>query len=299
MAAKKKTATLTPKSPKTPSKKTATLTPKSPAAAPPPVQGSQDAYDTFLPLAQAIAKGDVMTCRADPSLAFHNVDAAMAAVLAEKARIAKELPSVDVAELASLPSLALGVAFAALQVDRDRKSDGATAAKLAEAHPLRRKLLSSAGALADAGVIAAADVEKIRKGSGNLDAAGDLVALAALFGKNAKAIAGKSPIAAADVKRAGALGSELLATLKPASAKASGARPGADAAEARDRLWTLLVSRHDRLRRVGTWLFGEHAVDAKVPPLLAHVGVKAGKRKGAGKSKTATTTPGGAAVATK
>lgn len=293
MAAKKKTAT------KTPSKKTASKSPKpaSPAPSlPPAITGSQDAYDTFLPLAQAIAKGDVVTCRADPSLAFHNVDAAMAVVLAEKARIAKELPSVDVAELASLPSLALAVAFAALEVDRDRKSDGTTAAKLAEAHPLRRKLLSSAGALADAGVIAAADVEKIRKGSGNLDAAGDLVALAALFGKHAKAIAGKSPIGAGDVKRAGALGSELLATLKPAAAKASGAKQGAEAAEARDRLWTLLVNRHDRLRRVGTWLFGEREVDAKVPALLAHVGVKAGKNK---KQKTATTTPGGAGVAAK
>jgi hypothetical protein len=295
MATKKKTATTTP-TPKPPTKKTATTTPAVPAApAAPAVTGSQDAYDTFLPIAQAIPKAAVVGLNADPSLAFHNVDAGVAPVLAEKTRLAKELPTVDVAELASLPSLALAVAFAALQVDRDRKSDGAIAAKLAEAHPLRRKLLSSASALADAGVIAAADVAKIQKGTGHLDAAGDLVALSALFAKHAKAIAGKSPIATADVKRAGALGSELLATLKPASAKARGARPGAEAAETRDRLWTLLVERHDRLRRVGMWLFGEREVDARVPALLAHVAAKGAGRK----AKTATTTPGSAATAGK
>jgi hypothetical protein len=245
--------------------------------------GSQDAFEKFLPLANAIAARDVVVLRADPNVAFHNVDAGVTAVLAEQARVAKELPTVDVAALAELPSLALAVVFAASQVDRDAKSDGVIAARLAEAQPLRRKLLSSAIALAEAAVVPASQVAMIRRGRGSIDVATDLVALAALFEKHAKAIAGKAPIAKDDVEHASALGSELLATLKPASAKKSGAPAGADAAAARDHLWTLLVDRHDRLRRVGTWLFGEHEVDAKVPILLAHSRTR--------RKKAATTAP--------
>ena len=279
---KTKTATKTPT--KNPAKKTAATT--SPSAPSAPVSGSQDAFDKFLPQASALAAKDVVVCRADPSLVFHNVDAGAAALLAERARIAKELPTVDYVRIAELPALALAVAFAASQVNRTQQANAALARDLAEAHPLRRKLLSSATALAEAGVLPAADVAKIQKGQGHIDAATDLVALAALFSKNAKAVAGKSPVSAADVKRADALGSALLTTLKPATAKKTGASPGAEAADARDRLWTLLVERHDQARRAGAWLFGEHALDAKVPALLAHANRP--------KQKQATTTPAGA-----
>lgn len=284
-----KTKTATAKPTKTPSKKSAAAS--SPSGASAPVAGSQDAFDRFLPQASALAAKDILVCRADPSLVFHNVNQGAAALLAERGRIASELPKVDVVRIGELPALALAVAFAASQVNRTQQTNEALAKNLAQAHPLRRKLLASATALAEAGLLASGDVEKIRKGQGHIDAASDLVALAALFAKSAKAIAGKSPVTAADVKRADALGTELLATLKPASAKKTGARPGADAADARDRLWTLLVQRHDEVRRAGAWIFGVPALDAKVPALLAH--------KTAPKKKQATTTPVGATSAAK
>lgn len=287
MATKKKTASTTPKKPAT-TKKTASTAPKKPPTPIAPVSGSQDAYDTFLPAAQGLDARDVLVCRADPSLAFHNVDVGVASLLAEKARIAKELPTVDAAQLAALPSLALAVAFAAGQVDRSRQANESLANELAEAHPLRRKLLTAAIALGEAGIVPAAEVAKIQKGVGHIDAASDLVALASLFARNAKAVAGKSPIAAADVKRADALGSGLLATLKPSTAKKGNVRPGAEAADVRDRLWTLLVQRHDVARRAGAWLFGLSVAEASVPPLLSHVA--------APKKKTASPTPGGGAA---
>ena len=74
--------------------------------------------------------------------------------------------------------------------------------------------------------------------------------------------AAPGPAGAAEV------GSALLARLKPGGARRTRSLDGdrAARADARDRLWTLLVKRHAELWRAGAYLFGR-AVDQHVPPL--------------------------------
>ena len=137
-------------------------TPQKPIAAALETPGSQEAYDHFLPAAQALDAAAVRSFRADASVAYHNVKAGADALVPLEARIKVELPTVPLKILLGLPDLALAVLFAAAQVDRG--ADGSTTTLLARARDLRDLLLSSAEALAKAGILPPRAVEKIREG---------------------------------------------------------------------------------------------------------------------------------------
>ncbi|MCU0693923.1 MAG: hypothetical protein MUF54_21245 [Polyangiaceae bacterium] len=100
----------------------------------------------------------------------------------------------------------------------------------------------------------------------------DLVQLAALFRKHADKLRGKSPVSASAVKEAAAVGTELLSLLTPQSAKRHQqmAPELREAVDERDRMWTLLLSKHRDMRRVGIWLWADD-VDEHVPPLRSRV----------------------------
>ncbi len=230
--------------------------------------GSQAAYDLFLPAAQKLPADELSDYRADPQLAYHNVKRGTASVLTELARIKKELPLADIESVRTLPQLAQGVIFSALQVNRDAGSPGTIEGLLSRAHPVRRKLLKAAEALVESGIIPDVDLAPIRPGRGKVDTANDCVALAALFRKHEKKTAGKTAITAADITEADEVGSKLQTLLKTKGTPTDN-RPApelATAVEIRNRFWTLLEERHDHLWRIGAWLWG-HAVDEHVPLL--------------------------------
>lgn len=232
------------------------------------IVGSQQAYEHFLPDAEGLTAEEVRPLRADASLAYHNVKTGMDALLPLEKRIAVELPKVNLKSLRSLSDLALGVVFAVAQVDRG--ADGSMAVLLANARTIRDVLLASAEALAKSGVIPARAVEKIREGNGQIDTAQDCVDLGALFLKYAKEVKGKTAVTAAQVKAAAELGTELLKRLRRKGTKRTASASVTAAVDTRDRLWTLLVQRHQEIRRAGMWFWGDD-VDAHVPPLQSRV----------------------------
>jgi hypothetical protein len=238
------------------------------AAAAAPVVGSETEYDQWLPAARAVAKGDIVPLRGDVALAYPNAARAAAALVAERTRIANELPAIDVAAIGALPGLALATMYASSLVRAG--SDGALRAKLAEGHKLRARMLSAARALADAGVLAEKAVADIEHGHGSIDTAQDLIALAALFKKNATKIAGKHPVSDADVVKAATFGTELLTVLRPKRAKHEKPRDVTAATDTRDRMWTLLTQRWDTAWRAGAYLFGPDEAHARVPSLQSH-----------------------------
>jgi hypothetical protein len=244
--------------------------------APPEVFGSEAAYTRFLPTAKALEAARVIPMRADASLAYHNVAAGCDEVLKYEAHIKAHLPKVDISELQSLPDLALAVAFASLKANSESGASD-TRALLVEAHTLRRGLLKSADAAAEAGIFTEQQVSKVKKGRGPIDAAGDCVALASMFTKQAAALKGKTAVTAQQVARAAELGTELLRRLKPKGTRRKADAGTVSGADARDRLWSLLAQRHERLWAVGAYIFG-HAVDERVPGLLSRVRRKAKKK---------------------
>ena len=234
--------------------------------------GSQAEYERFLPHAQKIAATTVRRLRADVSLAITNANHGVEAVLTGSAIIETALPKVSLHAIKDLPNLGLAVAYAAGQVDRHVPPPTDTKAQLARATELRALLLDSADSLATAGVFSKEAVKKIHVGHGGIDTAGDCVALAALFQKNAHAVRGKTPVTAAQIREAAEVGSRLLAVLRPANArKKIKGKELAALTDARDRLWTLFETTwEDHVWRAGAWLF-KRQVDEYVRPLQSRV----------------------------
>lgn len=247
---------------------------------PPEVKGSEADYQRFLVDAQQIDARNTKPLRADPSLAYHNAARGVAAVLAHEGRIKQELPAVDIESLRSLPALALGVAFAAEQA-APGPAGPEIRALLSEAAQLRRLHLTTAESLVEAKILPAQEVAKIRAGKGQIDMALDCGALAALFRKHAPAIKGKSAVTAAQTERAAVVGAKLIEVLNPkgASKKRKAGSEEEQKASARDRLWSLLLQRHEDLWRAGAYLFGRD-VDERVPSLMARVAPVKSKKKG-------------------
>jgi hypothetical protein len=246
---------------------------KAPAAKPDALQdgaspqGSAEALAEFLPEARSIPERDVRPLGGDPALALHNIDVGLAAMAPHEAAL-KDLPApFDIKAMKSLQRLALGVIYAAAQVDRS--SPGTVRKLFKRAVPLRDVMLSAAVSLMKSGVLPEAKVRKIVAGRGMRDMVQDCIDLAQLFRDHAADVKGKTAITKSQIDEAALLGDQLLASLKPARAKARVPEAVKSAVSTRDRMWTLLVTRHrDQLRRAGYWLWLDD-VDGHVPPLLS------------------------------
>lgn len=271
----------TPTSPRTrtpgkkaPASKPATAQqPATPARSPTPHPVPLDFERDFLlcrPLALALEAAAIRTYRGDPTRALQNVTVGLAAIAPFAERLRHEVPTLDLARITNLPSVARAVIWAAEQVERPLLSDGAPVASLRRAQAIRRVMLAAATSLAASGLLPAAEVDRIRAGRGPLDTATDCRRLADLFKKNAAALAGKTAVTPADVREAAEAGAELTDHLKRGRGRRARDLPAAlaEQIDQRDRLWTLLTIGHRELRRAGMWLWVDE-VDAHVPPLLA------------------------------
>ncbi|MFW5741538.1 MAG: hypothetical protein ACOC1F_14385 [Myxococcota bacterium] len=226
----------------------------------------EQAANQFLQVAQ-YEKEAVIPFRFDAYIAQHNVLRGLEAVLPHEHRIEEELPYVDVDQIRELRPLTHAVVFAVNRVNRT-KDASVLQDLMPEAFALRRKMLSSAHALREAGLLPEREVLPIQEGHGVVDSAGDLPQLSSLFRRHAGAIQGKHPISEDDLARADSLGTRLLEILQPGGAASTPlTNEKLEAAvDARDRLWTLLTKRYELLWKVGAWLFG-YEVDDKLPRL--------------------------------
>ena len=227
---------------------------------------SQAAYETFLLPAKAVEASAIEECRADIPFTYFIVTRSVENVLGSATVVVGKLPSVNLEELSALPRLAQGLAFAALQVHREARA-APFGALFERATHLRRKLSAAAGALADANLLPAVDVEEARLHV-RLDVVEESLALAALFQRHLSLVEGRSPVNKTDLLEVEQVAKKLRTLLgRPAPEGEEGSVPAlVKAIEMRDRLWTLLTRRHDMLWRCGAWLYGR-AVDERVPPL--------------------------------
>jgi len=235
----------------------------------------------FLREAGALSAAEIVPLRADAALAEKNVAVGVAAVLAYDAHVAEHLPSVDLAELRSLPDLARAVVVAAHEAGGDEE----LGPLYAEACTLRRTLRAVAVGLVEAGVLGARDLARFSPERGATDVGADCAALASLFQRKAEELEGKSAAGEEDLARAAEVGLALRAHFKPTGAARKPGASGLSPAEGRDRLWTLLLLRHERLWAVGAYIYG-HAVDAHVPAL--HAAAPRSRPKGKAAASAAT-----------
>lgn len=200
-----------------------------------------------------------------------DIPRAVAVVLGAEPRVRTLLPAME-AELKSPPKaateslrqIALGAWYAHL-IAMPAKSGGSAKELLERATSLRARLLKAADALADAELVDGTVVARIREGSGNIDKANDLVALAALFSQSWDVIHDKTAITREQVDEAALLGPSLLVALAEAPLPKSD-----DASDARQRAFSLLVSAYDEVRRAITFVrWAEDDADTYAPSLYA------------------------------
>ena len=151
--------------------------------------------------------------------------------------------------------------------------------------------LPPAEGLAMLGLVPEKTVQAIRAGSGAMDAARDGIALCALYRAHAAALAGKHPFTQQDFDELSELGERLTLTIVP-----EGSRPAAlrrnrqEAQDLSNRLYTLLVLRHQELRKAGYYLFGPE-LDTKVPSLAARRAAPKAKKPAPAKPAAPAPTP--------
>lgn len=186
-------------------------------------------------------------------------------------RIVDELPCFSIERFDRLPAYALATWYAHLLSLPPDSPENPVKPLLDEAHTLRESLLVGAEGLAHFGLLDAKRVAAIRSGLGNIDVANDLGALSALYREAGPAIAGKTPVTAAQVDRAAALGPALLIALgvRDHDAKLPAA-PGA-LADQRNRAFTLFARAYDQCRRAVTYLrWDEGDADTYAPSIYGY-----------------------------
>jgi hypothetical protein len=229
--------------------------------------GSKKAYDKFLSAARAVESSAVEECRANVALAYYGVKRGLESLLSQDVPLSF-LPDVKLEELRTLPLLAQGLAYAVLQWHRQLEA-ASFGALFDQAQRLRRKLITAAEALAEAGLLDGADAQAVWQLSRH-DIIGTCMTFSELLRKNEARVAGRSPVTGADLDEV----AEVVAQLRALLAPREGAREEltlpslVEAAQIRDRFWTLLKQRHDLLWRCGAWLYGR-GVELRVPPLEA------------------------------
>ncbi len=226
----------------------------------------EDALARHRDAARKLSPKEVVGCRVDVLLAQHNVREGVATLLAERPTFEADpdAPRVDWEVVAAVPDLAAALVLAATECV-PALSDKTLRGRIGECFDLRALLLGDAQTLVRKGLLPGTKVAAIERGTGSFDAAADCVALAKLYAANATALRGKTAVSAADVRRAGALGAELLAELSPGGARRKSTVP-AEARDLRDRLWTMLLGAYRRLEQLAGYRWGR-ALPERFPAL--------------------------------
>jgi len=142
--------------------------------------------------------------------------------------------------------------------------------------PLRAKLLVWAAPLAHSGIFSQAAVDQIREGSGIRDAAGDLVALTALYREHWNQVRGICGVTEEELDLAARLGSAVYSI---ASRRENAPASPSEAALRVRKAWTLTDRAYSQCRRALAFLrYDENDVDILCPSLRRNAGHRRGTR---------------------
>jgi len=211
-------------------------------------------------------------CRAAVPVALANVKIGIRSVLGSKEQIAavkEHLPKISVKQLLDLPDIGRALLFALGKVVSRVASPGEIDKAIKEISGPREQLLDQAEILAKRGKLDKDRVAKIRAGSGKFDMARDGVDLVELFTEHAGSLKGLHPFSNAELEQLRKTSEWLLENLSPAGAR-TGVKKKSAAEDRRDRLWTMMVKRHPKLRVIGFYFHGEE-FEAYTPKLLSRV----------------------------
>ena len=194
--------------------------------------------------ANALPQGDVQQSRIDPLVAKRACRSGLEFLHSREETLVKLYPGVDMAELQSLPALCDRFGDAQRAIDSNQRvTTVASRALVADSNGWRRKLMPIADSLVASGALDADAVQKVHAGHGvvdNIRDVADLVRLLAPHRPAVDALFGPSSLVAAETAANKAL--EAVGLVVPSTQETR------SAIDLRDRLGTLIVLWHDRLR---------------------------------------------------
>jgi hypothetical protein len=265
-----------------------TSTPAQPAAAPAPaltpeLLDSEAAYQRVLARAQAVSAEDLAVLgRFVPALMMSNFALAVTSAATDAAAAARTFFSLD---LAYVSDLAPALRWASSVYDTALAPT--LAGEIANAAPMRSRLMATLATLTAEGYFEQHDYDAIAKGRGSRDMAEDLVAGARLMRSQHDAIAGKHPLTDDFIAQCASVGESLLARMGTKRARVRLTPEQTHAKDVRDRIAVLIVQAYPQLWRVVAAVSGPALIDARAPSLLATIGHK----RGTAATTPATTTP--------
>jgi hypothetical protein len=243
-----------------------------PAAAAP--NAAADAFAKIEPELAALRPEEILAFPEDLQGVVGAALAAVPRIRAYREAIAAELPNHPIDKLDHLESYARGALYAYLVHAYSDTSPEKAKELHDEATKLRDGLLIGAEALAHRNLLDADAVAHIRKGHGNADLAGDLVALAALFRESWGKVSSKTAVEKQEIDRAAELGPAVLVAV--AAKKHAGKSVDTDAQRAR--AYTLLIQAYESCRQALTYLrWKEGDADSIAPSLTKK---RAGRKPG-------------------
>ncbi|HEU4410372.1 MAG TPA: hypothetical protein VFS43_34275 [Polyangiaceae bacterium] len=244
--------------------------PKVAPARPPTPESAAAAYQRVAAEIDALPAERVGVVSVEVSTAVSTVLGAIPRIVELRPEIASRLPKHPLGGIDKLSDYALAAQYAYLQsFGTQVASPDRVRALLDEAAPLRLRLLPVAEMLAALGLVDSTRIAEIRSGTGHVDTANDLIALAATFSNDWAKLANQVPLKEAEIDRAAVLGTELLVALGVRKAGADG--PDAKGwADRKSRALRLMVDAYDDARQAVTYLrWKQGDADSFTPSLFA------------------------------
>ncbi|HEU4409168.1 MAG TPA: hypothetical protein VFS43_28175 [Polyangiaceae bacterium] len=228
------------------------------------------AYERIRGALDAVRAEELGVIRATPTVAVAVVFGALPNIEARLGEIREATPRLDFDELGRLRDYTQALYYLHLMTTPAEGAAADLPALLAEASPLRARLLSMAETLALFEHVSAERVADIRSGSGHLDTAEDLGALVRLFRELDPALAAKTPVSEAMLERAGELSFQIVAALGRRKVGSDGAGVPSRLEDDKARAFRLMVRTYDQARRALRFLrWSEGDADALAPSIFS------------------------------
>lgn len=241
----------------------------------PPEDVFTRAFFELKPVADAIAAEVVRVMNVDPQLAYVNAKKGYA-IFEPALPVARAIPKVNIEAIERVPNAALALLGATHRLNLLVVSKSELPEKLFRGRQLRAALLPLAEACVTLGLLPEAPVAHIRKGTGPLDTARDLIELSILFRDHEASLRDMLAPHPSLLREAAELGTWLRDAMQPMNAPPRPKSTPAEikqATDERNRMWTLLYEGYAELSRVAVFL------GLDVPSLQSRRGL-AKKRKG-------------------
>ena len=220
----------------------------------PDQQKAASAFAQLEPEINAVPESALIRINVDISRTVSLVLGAAPGIRSLRSRIVAECAGFPIEQLDKLENYAFAAWYTHLLAMPASSAMSPVQPLLEEAAPLREDMLVGAESLVHFGFFDAARVAEIRKGSGHVDIASDLVALAAMYDEKWGEVGSKTAVTREVVDRAAAVGAELIVALGARLQPNGEPLLAGAAATRRARAFTLFMNAYNECRRVVSFL---------------------------------------------